>query len=79
MFNSKRDRTVFGFTDDDTGTRLPRGLAPWLFVSSRQMVPGTRIDWFIGSDTVLAAIAHDGYYLIRSAGGLTGPISAPKD
>ena len=79
VFNSKRDRTVFGYTDDHTGRRLPTALAPWLFVSSREMIPGTRIEWFMGSDMVLEAIDLAGYYLVRSSGGLTSSIPTPKD
>ena len=79
LFNSSRDRTVFGFTADRTGANLPTAFAPWYSVNSRKMYPGTSIAGFASTDAVLVAIETDGFYLVRSAGGINSAMSAPKD
>jgi hypothetical protein len=77
LFNSRPDRSVFGFTGDRTGANLPAVFAPWYSVNSRKMLPGTRIAGVGMSDAVLAAIETAGHYLVRGVhGGLGRPTPA---
>lgn len=64
VFNSSRDRSVFGFTGDRTGENLPTAFAPWYYIDSRKLAPGARVAGVGTSDEVLAAIETDGFYLL---------------
>ena len=63
MFTSKRDPSVFGFSNNRKGLGLPTTLGPWEGLGRRAMSGNTGIDTAV---EVRAAIKAEGYFLARS-------------
>jgi hypothetical protein len=57
IFRSRKNLTIFGFTEDPDGANLPAEHAPWEAVG-RGAMPISGGD---SSDPVVAAITRDGY------------------
>jgi hypothetical protein len=63
MFASRHDASVFGFTDNPTGSNLPAEFAPWHALGIQVMSGAGSAN---GAEMILAAIRVSGYYLART-------------
>jgi hypothetical protein len=63
LFNSQKEPSVFGFTNDRTGANLPTEHAPWYSLGGRHVHVGTHIQGVGSADELLKTIAAKGYYI----------------
>jgi hypothetical protein len=68
IFRSGREPDVFGYTADESGVNLPRGLGPWMRAEKEPLdvEPDASAPGLGASGPVIARVARDGFYVARS-------------
>jgi hypothetical protein len=64
-FVSQTSPEIIGFTLDEAGDNLPRGLGPW----KREEIPGIMVITEAG-DPISAAVERDGFYVVDQWSGI---------
>ena len=68
-FRSERRPDLHAFTDDSSGTKLPREEGPWRLV--RTVDPGEGWTAAVDRSAVEAGVVLNGYFLVDHTGELT--------
>lgn len=68
IFQSEKDKDIFGFSGELAGGNLPAEFAPWQRIGNTALQSGGGVAGIGPADAVIASIEREGFFVARSEG-----------